>query len=143
MVLQQVNRRLREEQDAEYQRSLEADRERERKRTADRAEEEARQLAAQQAQDAKRCALDDTVRQTSVQLPTLLHTPHAATHLQLATLHIQCKLNACRHSSLDQKQRYWLLGPNPAVKYCHMHEDMLLGLLAWARKGLPACTVER
>lgn len=52
--MQQLNRRLREEQDAEYQRSLEADRERERKRAADRALEEARQLAVQQAQDAER-----------------------------------------------------------------------------------------
>lgn len=56
-LMKEVNRRLRDEQDAEYQRSLEADRERERKRTADRAEEEARQLAAQQAEDAERCAL--------------------------------------------------------------------------------------
>lgn len=54
--MQELNRRLREEQDADYQRSLEADRERERKRAADRAEEEARQLAAQQAQDAQRSA---------------------------------------------------------------------------------------
>ena len=56
VLMKEVNRRLRDEQDAEYQRSLEADRERERKRAADRAEEEARQLAAQQAQDAERCA---------------------------------------------------------------------------------------
>ena len=54
--MQEVNRRLRDEQDAEYQRSLEADRDRERRREADRAEEEAKRLAAQQAQDAERCA---------------------------------------------------------------------------------------
>lgn len=60
--VKELNRRLREEQDAEYQRSLEADRERERKRTADRAEEEARQLAAQQAQDAERYASPNCYR---------------------------------------------------------------------------------
>lgn len=56
VLMKELNRRLRDEQDAEYQRSLETDRERERKRAANRAEEEARQQAAQQAQDAERCA---------------------------------------------------------------------------------------
>ena len=52
--MQQVNRRLREEQDAEYQRSLLADQEREKQRVAERAAQEEQQRAAQQAQDAER-----------------------------------------------------------------------------------------
>ena len=52
--MQQLNRRLREEQDAEYQRSLLADQEREKQRVAERAAQEEQQRAAQQAQDAER-----------------------------------------------------------------------------------------
>ena len=52
--MQQLNRRLREEQDAEYQRSLLADQEREKQRAAERAAKEEQQQAAQQAQDAAR-----------------------------------------------------------------------------------------
>lgn len=50
----QLNRRLREEQDAEYQRSLLADQEREKQRVAEREAQEEQQRAAQQAQDAER-----------------------------------------------------------------------------------------
>ena len=53
-MVQQLNRRLREEQDAEYQRSLLADQEREKQRVAERAAQEEQQQAAQQAQDAER-----------------------------------------------------------------------------------------
>ncbi len=52
--MQQLNRRLREEQDAEYQCSLLADQEREKQRVAERAAHEEQQRAAQQAQDAER-----------------------------------------------------------------------------------------
>lgn len=54
ICVQELNRRLRQEQDDEYQRSLLADQEREQKRSADREAEQARQLAAQQALDAER-----------------------------------------------------------------------------------------
>ena len=54
LLLQELNRRLREEQDSEYQRSLLADQEREQKRAADREAEQAIQRAAQEAQDAER-----------------------------------------------------------------------------------------
>jgi hypothetical protein len=47
-LLQNVNRRLREEQDAEYQRSLEADRERERRKHAASAQEEESKRAAEE-----------------------------------------------------------------------------------------------
>lgn len=50
----QLNRRLREEQDAEYQRSLLADQEREKQQAAERAAQQQQQRAAQQAQDAER-----------------------------------------------------------------------------------------
>ncbi|KAL3159233.1 hypothetical protein ABBQ32_011205 [Trebouxia sp. C0010 RCD-2024] len=73
----ELNRRLREEQDADYQRSLEADRERERKRAADRAEEEARQLAAQQAQDAQR-AEREAVEQRKADLASALERRKAS-----------------------------------------------------------------
>ncbi len=52
--MQQLNRRLREEQDAEYQRSLLVDQEREKQRVAEGAAQEEQQRAAQQAQDAER-----------------------------------------------------------------------------------------
>ncbi len=53
-VVQQLNRRLREEQDEEYQRSLLADQEREKQRAAERAAQEEQQRAAQQAEEAER-----------------------------------------------------------------------------------------